>query len=139
MPSCLVRQCTRKGLTDKLYAFEIRTGRDQKLPLAAQADLMKRLGYAGVAYTGTAELPELLHELDTRCLSLLSIDVASRADGSRTPAYDPGIPQAIRQLKGRHALILLTVQAPTPDSDDRVLATVREIADLAAASGLKVA
>ena len=126
-----------QGLTDKLYAFDNGTGRDQKVPLAAQADLIKRLGYAGVAYTGTAALPELLHELDTRGLDLLSIYVASWADG-RTPAYDPGIPQAIRELKGRHALILLTVQAPTPDSEDRVVATVREIADLAAASGLKV-
>ena len=124
-------------LTNGLYAFDNGTGRDQKLPLADQAALIQRLGYAGVAYTGTDALPQLLHELDTRGLDLLSIYVASWADG-RTPAYDPGVPQAIRQLKGRHTLILLTVQAPTPDADSRVVATVREIADLAAAAGLKV-
>jgi sugar phosphate isomerase/epimerase len=124
-------------LSGKLYVFDNGTGRDQKLPLAQQAELMRRFGYAGVNYTGTAQVPDMLRELDSRGLDLLSIYVAAWADG-RTPAYDPGIPQAIRELKGRRTLILLNVQAPTPDSEERVTGIVREIADLAAASGLKV-
>jgi sugar phosphate isomerase/epimerase len=124
-------------LTTKLYAFDNGTGRDQKIPLSQQAELIQRLGYAGMAYTGTASISELLKELDARKLDLLSIYVAAWADG-RTPAYDPGIPQAIEQLKGRHTMILLHVQAPTGDGDERVVGIVREIADMAAKSGLKV-
>ena len=121
----------------RLYAFDNGTGRDQKVPLAEQAELIGRLGYAGLAFTGTTRIPEILRELDARGLELLSTYVAAWADG-RKPGYDPGLPQAIRELKGRRTMILLHVQAPSPDGDERVVAMVREIADMAAESGLKV-
>jgi sugar phosphate isomerase/epimerase len=113
------------------------TGRDQKLPLEQQADLVKRAGYAGIGYTGTQRIPELLGALDARGLQLFSIYVGSRVDGAG-PAYDPGLPEAIRQLKGRKTVVWLNIQGKAPDGDERAAAIVREVADLAAGSGLRV-
>jgi sugar phosphate isomerase/epimerase len=41
-------------------------------------------------------------------------------------------------LKGRDTVIWLTIQDRMPDLDDRAAAVLREVADLAAASGLRV-
>lgn len=119
------------------FALDNGTGRDQKLPLEQQADLVKRAGYAGIGYTGTQRIPELLGALDARGLQLFSIYVGSRVDGAG-PAYDPGLPEAIRQLKGRKTVVWLNIQGKAPDGDERAAAIVREVADLAAGSGLRV-
>jgi sugar phosphate isomerase/epimerase len=121
------------------FAFDNGTGRDQKVPLAEQADLIQRAGYAGIGFTGTQRIPELLRILDARGLRLFSIYVACRVDKPEI-FYDPGLREAIGQLKGRGTAIWLTVQGKPVgvDGDERTVRTVREIADLAAPAGLRV-
>jgi len=120
------------------FVFDNGTGRDDKLPLAEQADLVKRTGFDGIGFTGTHHIPELLKELDARGLKLFSIYVAAHVDGE-TPSFDAGLPEAIAQLKGRDTVIWLTVQGKAPaDGDQRASQIVRKIADMAAASGLRV-
>lgn len=123
-------------LTSELFAFDNGTGRDQKVPLEQQADLVKRCGYSGIGYTGTERIPELLAALDARRLKMVSFYVHSFVDG-RSPAFDPGIPRAVEQLRGRGAMVLLTVQGKA-ETDDRAVGILRDVADAAAAGGLAV-
>ncbi len=72
---------------------------------------------------------------------MFSIYVGACVDSGK-PAYDPALAKAIAQLKGRPTIIWLTVTGGTPSStalDDRAVAIVREVADMAAKSNLRVA
>ena len=124
-------------LSHPFFAFDNGTGRDQKLPLEEQAELVKRTGYAGLGYTGALRVPEMLQALESRGLKMFSIYVAARVDGDK-PTYDPALPEAMRQLKGHGTVIWLTVQGTAPDGEERAVRIVREVADLAATSGLRV-
>jgi sugar phosphate isomerase/epimerase len=125
------------ALRNPFFVFDNGTGRDQKVPLEEQAELVKRTGYAGLGFSGARRIPEILQALETRGLKLFSIYVAARVDGDQ-PGYDAALPDAIRQLKGHGTAIWLTVQGKSPDGDARAAAMVRDIADQAAASGLRV-
>ena len=60
----------------------------------------------------------------------------------KKPPYDPRLRTAIEQLQGRDTLIWITVVGGKPSSDgldDRAVTIFREIADVAARSGLRVA
>ena len=124
-------------LTNPFFVFDNGTGRDQKVPLEEQAELVKRTGYAGLGYTGALRVPEMLKALESRDLKMFSIYVAVHIDGEK-PGYDAALPEAIQQLKGHGAVIWLTVQGTAPDAEERAIRMVREVADMAAASGLRV-
>lgn len=124
-------------LSNPFFVFDNGTGRDQKMPLEEQAELVKRTGYAGLGYTGALRIPEMLQALESRGLKMFSIYVAVRLDGER-PGYDAALPEAIRQLKGHGTAIWLTVQGNAPDGEERAVRMVREVADMAAESGLRV-
>ena len=134
-----VLHCVRGGtLSDQFYAFDNGTGRDQKLPFPQQAALLARTGYAGMGiFTGTAKIPEMLAALDAQKLTLVSIYVHSYVDG-RADAIDPGIPQAIRDLSGRDTMLMLTIQGHGPDAEQRAIANIQRVADLAAENKLRV-
>ena len=85
----------------------------------------------------SAEYRQVLAALDREHLRLLSVYVHSFADDSG-PRIDPGLPAAIEQLAGRETMIMLTVQGHGKDAEERAIANVREVADLAAKSGLRV-
>ena len=111
------------------------------MPLDQQAKLLKELGYAGIGYTSTQQIPEMLRALDAQGLQMLSIYVGACVDPGKSP-YDAGLPTAIEQLKGRDTLILLHVAGQKPataDRDVRAVAIIGQIADLAKKSKLRVA
>jgi len=126
-----------QGLTNPFFAFDNGTGRDQKLPIEYQAELVKRTGYAGLGYSGAQHVPDILEALESRGLRLFSIYVSSRVDGDN-PGFDPDLPAAINQLEGHGTVIWLTVQGSSPDGEARATKIVRDVADLAAASNLRV-
>jgi sugar phosphate isomerase/epimerase len=126
------------GLSPDFFAFDNGTGRDQKLPLAQQAEILKNAGYAGMGlFTGTQRIPEALAALDAQELRLLAIYVHSYVDGNG-PRIDPGLATAIRQLAGRETMIMLTLQGHGRDAEEQAVANVREVADMAEAAGLRV-
>jgi len=127
-----------QGIPNPFFVFDNGTGRDQKVPLEEQAELVKRTGFAGLGYSGTRHIPEILQALESRGLRLFSIYVSAHVDGDGPPGYDPGLPQAIQQLKGHNTVIWLAIQGHAPDGEARAVTVVREVADLAAASGLRV-
>ncbi len=111
------------------------------MPIADQAKLLKDLGYNGIEYEGALQqISEMLQLLDAQGLKLYAIYTGANVDPAKPP-YDPALKSAIAQLKGRDAAISLHVQggkASSTDQDDRAVAIIREIADMAEASGVRV-
>jgi sugar phosphate isomerase/epimerase len=125
------------SLSRDLYAFDNGTGRDQKLPFDRQAELLAESGFAGMGlYTSTVRLPEMMQALDGRKLPLLAVYSHAFVDSSG-PRIDPNLPEVMRELKGRDVMIMLTLRG-TSSSDDAAVGIVREVADAAAAAGLRV-
>jgi sugar phosphate isomerase/epimerase len=123
-------------LSNPFFAFDNGTGRGV-VPPPQQASLLAELDYNGLGYTGTKGIPAMLEALDKHDLKMFSIYVASRV-GKNGPSYDPGLPQAIQDLKGRDTFIWLTVQGQS-DDDQQAVTVVRQVADLAQQAGMRVA
>jgi sugar phosphate isomerase/epimerase len=120
-----------------LYVFDNGVGQGS-LSIEEQAELTRATGYAGIFYTGTKDIPQALAAHRSRRLEMIGIYTGmnlSRPD----PGYDPGLPAAIRQLRGTGALIAFTVEGKAPNGDDLAVAAIRRVADMAAQSGLNVA
>ena len=95
------------GRRPTLYVFDNGVGRGA-LSIEEQTELTKKTGYAGIFYSGTKNIPELLAEHKSRSLKVLGIYTGMNLSDAK-PGYDPGLPEAIRQLKGSGALITFTV------------------------------
>jgi sugar phosphate isomerase/epimerase len=120
-----------------LYVFDNGVGRGV-LSLDEQAELTRRTGYAGILYSGTKDIPLLVAAHRARGLKVLGIYTGMNLSDP-VPGYDPGLPEAIRQLRGTGALITFTVNGKAADADDKSVKVIREVAGLAAESGLNVA
>ena len=99
----------------------------------AQAKMLAELGYAGIGYSGTAGLPEMLQALDKHKLKMFStyVGVILGPDG---PTLPPNLDQAIEALKGRETVLWLTIRGRAPDADAQAVQAVREIAEKAGVS-----
>jgi sugar phosphate isomerase/epimerase len=132
----------KPAATHPFFAFDNGVGLG-RVPLDDQAAILKDLGYDGISYTGAQRISEMLKALDARGLKLFSIYVELCLTPEQgKPAYDPVLKDAIEQLKGRGTQIWLPISGGKPSSldlDDRAVAIVREIAELADKSGLQVA
>ena len=125
------------GLTSPLFAFDNGTGRGRLAP-QVQAKMLSELGYAGIGYTGAKGIPEMLEALDRHKLKMFSIYVGAKL-GPDGPTFDPSLKQGIEALKGRDTLIWLTITGNAPNGDDQAAKVVGQIADMAAAAGLRIA
>ncbi|MEN6493998.1 MAG: sugar phosphate isomerase/epimerase family protein [Thermoguttaceae bacterium] len=109
----------------------------------AQAAVLKELGYDGIGPSGTMRIPEMLQALDAQGLKMSALYVGANLDPDQ-PKYEPGLPEAIQQLKGRETFIWLYVRSAkhkpsSEDGDPRAVEIIREIAAMAEQSGLRVA
>jgi sugar phosphate isomerase/epimerase len=120
-----------------LYVFDNGAGRGA-LSLEDQAELAWKTGYAGVFYSGVKDLPALLAAHHARGLKMVGIYTGMNVAQPK-PSYDPGLPEAIRQLTGSGALITFTVNGKAANGDEIAVPVIREVADMAAQAGLKVA
>lgn len=98
---------------------------------------LKSLGFDGIGSASPRDLEARLPLYDRAGLKIFSLYVGTNL-ASETPHYDPIVTEAIRQLKGRDTVIELFVQGGDGASDDRAVALVRELADQAESSGLRV-
>ncbi len=121
------------------------------MPFDQQAALLKELGYDGIAYCGRLplpRLPEMLKAVDDKGLKMymvytgVIVEPMKGVDRDKIP-YDPILKTVIKQLKGRsETQIWLPIVGGKPRAtgqDEHVVRVLREIADLADESGLKVA
>ncbi|MBM4093704.1 MAG: TIM barrel protein, partial [Planctomycetes bacterium] len=122
------------------FAFDNAVGRDQGLKPEEQAEILSQLGYQGIGHTGVKNIPELCQAMEARGLKMFSTYIQVNLGGSEVP-YDPGLPQAIEQLKGRGTALWIHLHgasSPSDALDDRAVDVVREIAAMAESSGLPV-
>lgn len=125
------------GLDQPLYVFDNGVGRGV-LSIDEQVELAKRTGYAGVFYSGTKDIPQLIASHKARGMKILGIYTGMNLNDPQ-PSYDPGLPEAIRQLRGTGALITFTVNGRAADADEKSVKVIAEVCDMAEAAGLKVA
>ncbi len=104
--------------------------------------VLKELGYDGIgsAKLSQSDLPlrQRLKLYDEAGLKLFSFYVGGRL-GANGHSYDKEISQAIKDLKGRETILELFVQgSKKSNTDEQAVAFVREIADQAEESGLRI-
>jgi sugar phosphate isomerase/epimerase len=130
-----------QGLKNPFFPFDNGTvGPEHNLTMDAQAEMVKRIGYDGIGFSGAQpkRVLEMLQALENRGLKLFMIYYLLRVD-DQGPTYEPELPEALRQLKGHGTLVCLTLVGSAPNAEARAVARVREVADMAAGSGLQVA
>ena len=104
--------------------------------------VLKELGYDGIGSAKLSQsdlpLPQRLKLYDDAGLKLFSFYVGGRL-GPKGHSYGKEISQAIKDLKGRETILELFVQgSKKANTDDQAVAFVREIADQAKESGLRI-
>jgi sugar phosphate isomerase/epimerase len=111
---------------------------------AAQVAMVKELGFAGIApcYTTPAALRDMLAAVDQQHSKLFALYVGLDLDAP-TP-LSPEIRDSINQLRDRDAILWLYVTAAAhkpsdPAADARAVTVLREVAALAAPTGLRIA
>jgi len=123
------------------FALCMDTHDAKKRGLAEQAQMLKDLGYAGAGHLWLDGVPERLKTLDQRGLQLFQVYVRVSMD-PKQPKYDPRLGEVITLLKGRPTIlgVLMSGMKPSdPSGDARAVAILREISDMAAESGIRVA
>ena len=124
------------------FAMDTATDKEN-LSATRRIEMLKRLDYAGIGYTGCDGLAEMLGELDRNELRLFTLYLGINIDPGRQK-YDPKLKEAINLLKGRNTILCLFVKSmkfepSSTDVDTQVVEIIREIADMAVASDLRVA
>lgn len=140
---CQAEEAGATGVTNPFFAMCTGTRDAAHETFAAQADMLKELGYQGTDQMGTAGIPELLAELDERGLHFFAIYTGVNIDPDG-PQWEAGLENAIEALKGRDAVLWLPVTskkfAPSsPKGDEDAVTVIRRVADMGAKSGLRVA
>lgn len=104
--------------------------------------VLKELGYDGIGSAKLSQsdlpLPQRLKLYDEAGLKLFSFYVGGQL-GANGHSYGKEISQAIKDLKGRDTILELYVQGSKKNNtDEQAVAFVREIADQAKVSGLRI-
>ncbi len=124
------------------FAMDTGTKDDKHKTAKEQVEMVKELGYAGIGCTAGEGLGEMLKELDKNGLRLFAVYLGANIDAEK-PKYGPELKEAIEILKGRNAILWLFVQSKklkpsSQEGDARAVEVIREIADMAAESGVRV-
>ncbi|MBX7257605.1 MAG: sugar phosphate isomerase/epimerase [Candidatus Hydrogenedentes bacterium] len=143
MAGLCAAQAGEAPMTNPFFAMCTGTRDDQHKSFAAQAEMLKQLGYAGTDQLGTEGLPEYLAELDKRGLRFFAVYTTVNIDPSDAQ-WEPGLEKAIQDLKGRDAFLWLSLISKkhgvsSPDGDQNAVDVITRIADMAKPNGLRIA
>src|SRR5581483_7027413 len=137
------------ALPNPFYAMDTCTKRPyprNDLPPAQQLDLLKELGYAGIAWTD--EPPEQVRavaaEAKQRGLRMFAIYCAARVTPEGDLTYSPRLAEVMAALAGHDTIIWLHLGGTGPafaslGGDEPVVRKLRALAETAGAHGLRVA
>lgn len=136
------------SLPNTFYAMDTCTKRPyprNDIPPAAQLDMLKKLGYAGIAWTEEppAQVKKTAELAEKRGMKMFAIYCRAQASDSGL-RYAPRLKEIIKVLKGHGTIIWLHIGGKGPDfatlkENDPVIKGLRELADLAADNDLKIA
>ncbi len=128
-----------KAVAWPFFAFDNGVGRGA-WPPSKQAETVKSLGYEGIHYnyTNPKDFAAKIAACKSAGVPIQAMYIYSFVNKPGA-SYDPGIKEAIRMLKGSETIIWLTLRdGKTGLQDKEAVQVVREIAGMAADSGLKV-
>ncbi|MGA2497382.1 MAG: TIM barrel protein [Tepidisphaeraceae bacterium] len=113
---------------------------------AQQLDLVKELGYAGVAWheEAPAQAKATVDDLAKRGLKMFTIYCAAKATPDGELAHSPELPKLMEALKGSGTIIWIHIGGNGPAFDkltgkEPLVAKLRSLSDIAAANGLRIA
>jgi sugar phosphate isomerase/epimerase len=112
----------------------------KKRTLSQQAELLKELGYDGAGHLWLKDVPKRIETLDKAGLKLFQIYTRVNIAPGKKP-YDPKLKEVIPLLKGRTTAVALLVTGAKPSDpagDGRAVEIIRDIADMARESGVRV-
>jgi sugar phosphate isomerase/epimerase len=124
----------------EFFAFCMDTHDAEKRTLEEQAALLAELGYDGAGHLWLDDLDQRVATLDAQGLKLSKVYLQVNIAPDATP-YDPRLEQSLALLKDRGTLLAITLTGGKPSDpagDARAVALVQEIADMAAAHGVRV-
>ncbi len=128
--------------TNPFYAFVNCFNGPQYASPEVQVRILKELGYEGISYSGTKGAPEMLKALDAAGLKFFNTYVGLNLDAEQK--YGAALTETITLLKGRDAMLWLYVtgrkyKRGSEEGDRVAVEAIRELADLAHESGVKIA
>jgi len=133
------------GLANPFYAMDTSFNRPG-LATPGQLDLVKQLGYAGIAWTEQApdQVKSTLAECEKRGLKMFTIYCAAQVSPQGDLSYSPQLPKLMETLKGHGTIIWLHLGGQGPAFDrltgrEALVRKLRALADVAAANGLRIA
>jgi sugar phosphate isomerase/epimerase len=130
------RQPDRPGGEYSFFAFDNGVGRGHWSP-EKQAATLAALGYDGIGYSGVEELEERMDAFARHRIRIFNLYVGARL-GPEGPTLAPGLVEALPKLKNRGIALWLFVTGKADDGEAQAIRIVGEIADLAAAQGVRV-
>jgi sugar phosphate isomerase/epimerase len=127
------------------FAMDTGTKDENHQSAESQIKMLKELGYDGIGYwTGSGGLEEVLRQLDLHGLKAFPVYRGISLDNNG-PVCPDDVREAIEGLKGRpYASVWLYIgtskiyENSSPQGDPKAVAMLREIADIAEASGVKI-
>ena len=136
----LVAHLTVFAAVPEFFVFDNGVGRGKWTP-EQQAKTLKELGYDGISYNYTkpAQFAAQQKAFKDKGLKIYGLYVYTYLD--RPEHFDPAFKDAIKLLKGTDTVIWMTLMKPKEKGDHEAEAVrnVQEMADLAAAQGVRVA
>jgi sugar phosphate isomerase/epimerase len=123
-------------LDNPFFAMDTATGASRLSP-DEQAAMLAELGYAGIGVDGAGDIPAMLRALDARELKLFAIYVYVNL--GQQPTYSVDLKKTFDKLRGRDVLVWVLVGGKPPDGGKQAVDVIREIGELAADAGLRVA
>lgn len=130
------------GLRNPFFALDTATKDASHQTIESQVAMLKELGYDGWGPAGNQNVPEMLKALDANGLKMFALYTGLNID-PEGPAYEPKLKEIIAALKGRETILWVFVTSKrlkpsSTDGDERAVAVLREIADMAHEAGVQV-
>lgn len=119
----------------ELFAFDNGVGREQRWTPTRQAVVLREQGYAGIGFTGVNDLEARVAAFAAAGLRIYSVYVGLILDGG--PDDGPAIRAAL-PLLGRSGIDVWLTLRGRPADDATAVRAVRDLADAAAAHGVRI-
>ena len=142
-----LRAAETAPLKTPFFAFENAMHNGKPRTPAEQAALLKELGYDGVSASGQISA-DYIAAFEAAGLKVFNTYLVLSFDSAK-PGLDPKLKEFVPRLKGHGTDLWVAIQNVTkdgvklkpsaPEGDEVVLPAVRELADLAEASGIRIA
>ena len=117
--------------------------RRKELTAKQGVQLIRESGYDGMEYERYEGITEIIEELDKNGLRLYALYLGVQLDRNK-PKYDPRLKETIELLKGRDVTLWLNIRSrklkcSDPAGDARAVEIIREIDDMVAGKGFRIA